>query len=129
MIEVYSWATPNGHKVHIMLEECALPYKVGAVDIGALIPVIGRVGDALIAAQLIRHGALLGCALAQQPYERRIAIAMTTANTASAHDGMRAGGESGRQRSRDSRAKRSATSINPNTPSVEAKACAQEPSW
>ncbi|MGZ5268952.1 MAG: glutathione S-transferase family protein, partial [Caldimonas sp.] len=22
MIEVYSWATPNGHKVHIMLEEC-----------------------------------------------------------------------------------------------------------
>src|SRR5262252_7233400 len=35
MIEVYSWATPNGHKVHIMLEECALPYKVVAVDIGA----------------------------------------------------------------------------------------------
>jgi GSH-dependent disulfide-bond oxidoreductase len=25
MIEVYSWATPNGHKVHIMLEECGLP--------------------------------------------------------------------------------------------------------
>jgi GST-like protein len=35
MIEVYSWATPNGHKVHIMLEECGLPYKVTAVDIGA----------------------------------------------------------------------------------------------
>jgi len=34
MIEVYSWATPNGHKVHIMLEECALPYHVVAVDIG-----------------------------------------------------------------------------------------------
>jgi GSH-dependent disulfide-bond oxidoreductase len=34
MIEVYSWATPNGHKVHIMLEECALPYKLVAVDIG-----------------------------------------------------------------------------------------------
>ena len=34
MIEVYSWATPNGHKVHIMLEECALPYKMVAVDIG-----------------------------------------------------------------------------------------------
>jgi GSH-dependent disulfide-bond oxidoreductase len=34
MIEVYSWATPNGHKVHILLEECALPYKVIAVDIG-----------------------------------------------------------------------------------------------
>ena len=28
MIEVYSWATPNGHKVHIMLEECGLPYRV-----------------------------------------------------------------------------------------------------
>jgi GSH-dependent disulfide-bond oxidoreductase len=35
MIEVYSWATPNGHKVHIMLEECGLPYRVIAVDIGA----------------------------------------------------------------------------------------------
>jgi GST-like protein len=35
MIEVYSWATPNGHKVHVMLEECALPYRVHAVDIGA----------------------------------------------------------------------------------------------
>jgi len=35
MIEVYSWATPNGHKVHVMLEECALPYHVTAVDIGA----------------------------------------------------------------------------------------------
>ena len=34
MIRVYSWATPNGHKVHIMLEECALPYTVEAVDIG-----------------------------------------------------------------------------------------------
>ena len=35
MIEVYSWATPNGHKVHIMLEECALPYRAHAIDIGA----------------------------------------------------------------------------------------------
>ena len=35
MIEVYSWATPNGHKVHIMLEECGLKYRVHAVDIGA----------------------------------------------------------------------------------------------
>ena len=35
MIEVYSWATPNGHKVHIMLEECGLPYRVIPVDIGA----------------------------------------------------------------------------------------------
>jgi GST-like protein len=35
MIEVYSWATPNGHKVHIMLEECGLPYRAIAIDIGA----------------------------------------------------------------------------------------------
>jgi len=35
MIEVYSWPTPNGHKVHIMLEECGLPYQVIPVDIGA----------------------------------------------------------------------------------------------
>ena len=35
MIDLYSWPTPNGHKVHIMLEECALPYRVHAVDIGA----------------------------------------------------------------------------------------------
>jgi len=34
-IEVYSWPTPNGHKVHIMLEECGLPYRVIPVDIGA----------------------------------------------------------------------------------------------
>ncbi|MEN9545062.1 MAG: hypothetical protein RLZZ598_1895 [Pseudomonadota bacterium] len=34
MIEVYSWATPNGHKVHIMLEECGLPYRVIPIDIG-----------------------------------------------------------------------------------------------
>ena len=35
MIEVYSWATPNGHKVHVMLEECGLPYRAIPVDIGA----------------------------------------------------------------------------------------------
>jgi len=35
MIDVYTWPTPNGHKVHIMLEECELAYRVHAVDIGA----------------------------------------------------------------------------------------------
>jgi GST-like protein len=35
VIEVHTWPTPNGHKVHIMLEECGLPYAVHAVDIGA----------------------------------------------------------------------------------------------
>jgi GSH-dependent disulfide-bond oxidoreductase len=35
MIDVYTWATPNGHKIHIMLEECGLPYTVHAIEIGA----------------------------------------------------------------------------------------------
>ena len=35
MIDVYTWATPNGHKVHIMLEECGLEYKVHPINIGA----------------------------------------------------------------------------------------------
>ncbi len=34
MIDVYTWPTPNGHKVHIMLEETGLPYRVHAVNIG-----------------------------------------------------------------------------------------------
>lgn len=34
MIDVYSAPTPNGHKVHIMLEECELPYQVHHVNIG-----------------------------------------------------------------------------------------------
>jgi GST-like protein len=35
MIELYSWATPNGHKIHIMLEECGLAYRAHGVDIGS----------------------------------------------------------------------------------------------
>ncbi len=34
MIDVYSAATPNGHKIHIMLEECGLPYRVHPINIG-----------------------------------------------------------------------------------------------
>lgn len=34
MIDLYSWATPNGHKAHIMLEETGLPYRLHKVDIG-----------------------------------------------------------------------------------------------
>lgn len=33
MIDVYSWPTPNGHKVHIMLEETGLEYRVHAINI------------------------------------------------------------------------------------------------
>jgi GST-like protein len=35
MIDLYTWPTPNGHKIHIMLEETGLAYKVIPVDIGA----------------------------------------------------------------------------------------------
>lgn len=34
MIDLYTWATPNGRKVSIMLEEISLPYNVIPVDIG-----------------------------------------------------------------------------------------------
>lgn len=33
MIELYTWCTPNGHKLHIMLEETGLPYHVNPIDI------------------------------------------------------------------------------------------------
>ena len=33
-IDLYYWATPNGWKISIMLEECGLPYKVHFVNIG-----------------------------------------------------------------------------------------------
>ena len=33
MIDVYTWPTPNGHKVHIMLEETGLDYRVHAINI------------------------------------------------------------------------------------------------
>ena len=34
MIDLYTWSTPNGRKVSIMLEELALPYEVHPVNIG-----------------------------------------------------------------------------------------------
>jgi len=33
MIDLYTWPTPNGHKIHIMLEETGLDYRVIPVDI------------------------------------------------------------------------------------------------
>jgi GST-like protein len=33
LIDLYTWSTPNGRKVSIMLEETGLPYKVIPVDI------------------------------------------------------------------------------------------------
>lgn len=35
MIDLYTWKTPNGRKISIMLEECGLAYEVRAVDIGS----------------------------------------------------------------------------------------------
>ncbi|HEY5623723.1 MAG TPA: glutathione S-transferase N-terminal domain-containing protein [Gammaproteobacteria bacterium] len=34
MIDLYTWTTPNGRKVSIMLEEVGLPYNAIAIDIG-----------------------------------------------------------------------------------------------
>lgn len=34
MIDLYYWPTPNGWKISIMLEECALPYNLVPVNIG-----------------------------------------------------------------------------------------------
>ncbi len=34
MIDLYTWTTPNGHKIHIALEELGLPYTVHGIDIG-----------------------------------------------------------------------------------------------
>ena len=33
MIDLYTWGTPNGRKVSVMLEECGLPYQAFAVNI------------------------------------------------------------------------------------------------
>jgi GSH-dependent disulfide-bond oxidoreductase len=33
-IDLYTWSTPNGRKVSVMLEECGLPYSVHKIDIG-----------------------------------------------------------------------------------------------
>ena len=35
MIDLYTWTTPNGHKIPIMLEETRLEYTVHAVNLGA----------------------------------------------------------------------------------------------
>ena len=34
MIDLYTWTTPNGHKIHIMLEEVGLEYKAHPINIG-----------------------------------------------------------------------------------------------
>lgn len=34
-IRLHTWPTPNGHKLHILLEELGLPYEIVPVNIGA----------------------------------------------------------------------------------------------
>jgi GST-like protein len=34
LIDLYTWGTPNGRKVSVMLEECGLRYAVHPIDIG-----------------------------------------------------------------------------------------------
>src|SRR5690348_9343189 len=34
MIDLYTWTTPNGRKISIMLEETQVPYRVIAVNLG-----------------------------------------------------------------------------------------------
>jgi GSH-dependent disulfide-bond oxidoreductase len=34
MIQLYTWSTPNGKKVSVMLEELAVPYRVHPVNLG-----------------------------------------------------------------------------------------------
>jgi GST-like protein len=34
MIDLYTWKTPNGRKVSVMLEECGLAYNTHPIDIG-----------------------------------------------------------------------------------------------
>lgn len=34
MVDLYTWKTPNGRKVSIMLEEIGLPYRVHPIDLG-----------------------------------------------------------------------------------------------
>ena len=35
MIDLYTWTTPNGRKISVMLEECGLEYRVHPINIGA----------------------------------------------------------------------------------------------
>ena len=37
MIDLYTAATPNGHKASVVLEELGLPYTVHPIDLGKLV--------------------------------------------------------------------------------------------
>jgi GST-like protein len=33
MLDLYSWAPPNGHKVQVLVEELAIPYRLVPINI------------------------------------------------------------------------------------------------
>jgi GST-like protein len=73
MIEVYTWGTPNGHKVNIMVEEIGLPYELNPIDIskgeqktpaylavnpnGKIPAIVDREGDKVV--RVFESGAIL----------------------------------------------------------------------
>ena len=33
MIDLYTWTTPNGRKISILLEELGVPYEIHSIDL------------------------------------------------------------------------------------------------
>ena len=59
MIKLYTWGTPNGNKLHIMLEELGLGYELIPVDLGkSIAPRMAEHGGD-------RIGSLVGCEIAE----------------------------------------------------------------
>ena len=55
MIQLYTWDTPNGKKVSIMLEEVGLPYEVHQVKLEEF-PNVKRWFDAIAARPAVQRG-------------------------------------------------------------------------
>jgi GST-like protein len=55
MIQLYTWDTPNGKKVSIMLEEVGLPYEVHQVKLEEF-PNVKRWFDAIAARPAVKRG-------------------------------------------------------------------------
>ena len=55
MIQLYTWDTPNGKKVSIMLEEVGLPYEVHPVKLEEF-PNVKRWFDAIATRPAVQRG-------------------------------------------------------------------------